>query len=133
MHTSNYVIILAAMSVALAASPTPVLADGGFMSPHGVMFHAHLGGGLGRLTVTGTPGFGGKSRMIHAQRHRNAVPFASFPFDGGDGSYTVVESPPPAPEVAPVMPPAPTPVAELPRCRETVDGVSILRGKSCRT
>jgi hypothetical protein len=89
-------------------------------------------GNVGDVKVAGGISLGGVSRSTHAQRNRNATPFAGLPFDWSYGSYTIV-APPPASGFIPVMMRASTPVAELPRCHESFGSVSIVRGKSCRT
>jgi hypothetical protein len=52
------------------------------------------------------------------------------PFDTWYDGTTAVPLPPATP--AEVAAPAPTPLAQLPACRETVEGVTVIRGQPCR-
>ena len=125
MRISNSVFIAAAALLVIAASPTRVFAHGGAGGAHhsGAAHIVRLGAGI---AVARTPA------RNHARHNRNATPFAGFPFDWSYGSYTIV-APPDESGFMPAMMRAPMPVAELPRCHESVGGVNIVRGKSCRT
>lgn len=126
MRNVNRFFIAAAASIAIAASPAPVFAHGRAAPAHIIS----LGSGIAVASIA--RGARGISARMGERHNRSATPFASFPWDWSYGSYAIV-APPAASGFMPVMMRAPISVAELPRCHESVGGVSIVRGKSCRT
>lgn len=133
--------LLAAGVIALGAGPA--LARSGAHGGHGAhgsprIFRA-AGGDTGTIVVSGAHGFGGAVRHARLSRGRGRGRgrgddgFGAWPWGWDYGSYAVIAPPGDSDAALPIAARAPTPVAELPRCRESIGSVDIVRGRACRT
>lgn len=73
-----------------------------------------------------------KHRFVR-RKQRHSESLALFPFDAWYDDTTAVPLYPVPTASAEVAEPASTPPTQLPACRETVEGVAIMRGQPCHT
>ena len=124
MRVATLLAFIAVTTISVSAASTSGEAGGSatfsFAAGHIAQEHADA---HGRRAV---------NRLSRRKQNRAGL-LSLVPFDAWDDGTSVV----PLPAVPPLPPdgvsPAVIPSAQLPACRETIDGVTIMRGRPCRT